>query len=436
VAEIPSIPPETYALRRQRFREQIGDGLALVPGGKEVIRSHDVTHQFRQRSDLLYLTGFPQPEAAAVLTKDRFLLFVQPRDPAAETWTGRRPGVEGARESYGADEAYPIGELGERLPALLENVPRLYHTFGLEHATDELVTGALNAVRRRGRAGTTAPSEIVDPRVILGEMRLRKSPEELVVMRAAADISREAHQAAARLCQPGAREYELDAALGHVFRKRGGAGPAYTSIVGTGDNATVLHYIENSDVLRDGELVLIDAGVELSGYASDVTRGYPVGGRFQGIARDVYQAVLRAQLAALAVARAGITLREIHQVAVRSLVESLVALGALEGDPAELIEKEAYRPFYMHNTSHWLGLDVHDAGDYSVGGKPRALEPGMVFTIEPGLYFGKREPKAPERLRGIGVRIEDDVLVTEDGCEVLTHAIPKRPDDVEAWMRA
>jgi Xaa-Pro aminopeptidase len=430
-----AITPERHAERQARLREQIGEGIALLPGARLLRRTNDVDHLFRQGSDFLYLTGFDQPEAAAVLTRDRYVLFVQPKDPEAETWTGIRPGVEGARDRYGADEAYAIGEIEKRLPELLENKTRLYYALGEDRAWDEMVIRALGVVRSKVRRGVVAPRDVADPRAILHEMRMRKEPEELEIMRAAAAISREAHHEAARLCRAGRCEYELEAALHHVFRGRGASGPAYPPIVGAGDNATILHYIENRDVLREGELVLIDAGCELHGYASDVTRTYPVGGRFAGAAREVYEIVLAAQEAAIAEIRPGATLAQIHDRAVRSLVEGLLGLGALEGRPEELVEKESYRPFYMHMTSHWLGLDVHDVGDYRVEGKPRALEPGMVFTVEPGLYFPCRDPRTPERLRGIGVRIEDDAVVTEDGVELLTAAIPKRPDEVEAWVR-
>ncbi len=432
---IDPLPPQVHAARRQTLQEEIGEGVAVVPGARLARRSQDVDYVFRQDSDLLYLTGFPEPDAVAVLTKERYLLFVQPRDPEAETWTGLRAGVEGAREPYGADEAYPIGELAERLPGLLENVPRLYYALGVDRSYDDLVLRALETVRSRVRKGITAPRSIVDPRVTLHEMRMHKSREELEIMRAAAAISAEAHREAARLCRPGTYEYEIEATLAWVFRKRGGSGPAYPSIVGAGENATILHYVENRGGLEGGQLVLIDAGVELHGYASDVTRTYPVGGRFEGVARAVYEAVLEAQTQALAEVRAGTTLRAIHDRAVRSLVESLVELGALEGSVDELVDKEGYRPFYMHTTSHWLGLDVHDVGDYRIEGKPRPLEPGMVFTVEPGLYFQSRDPRTPERLRGIGVRIEDDVALTEQGFEVLTREIPTRPEDVEAAVR-
>ena len=432
---MPGIDPAEFAERRSRFRRELGEGVALVPGAKLRTRSNDTEHVFRQDSDLWYLTGFPQPEAVAVFTAEEFVFFVQPRDPEIETWIGRRPGVEGAVEEYGADRAFPIGELPAQLPELLADRPRLYHGFGLDAELDALVVGTLGELRRRVRRGVGTPGEIFSPHDVLHRMRSYKSPAELDVMRAAADISREAHAAAARLCRPGAWEYELEAALHHVFRSRGGSGPAYNSIVGAGDNATVLHYVENRSQLEAGDLVLIDAGVELEGYASDVTRTYPAGGRFEGAARAVYEVVLAAQQAAFGAIRPGATLKGIHDAAVRSLVEGLVELGALEGGVDELIESEDYRAFYMHSTGHFLGLDVHDVGQYAVGGEPRPLEPGMCFTVEPGLYFSAAGEKTPEALRGIGVRIEDDVAMTGDGYEILTDSIPRRIDEVEAWQR-
>jgi Xaa-Pro aminopeptidase len=433
---IAPIPPSEHAERRRRFQARLGEGVAIVPGARLATRSNDTQYAFRQNSDLFYLTGFPQPDALAVLSRERFWFFVQPRDPELETWNGRRPGVEGAVRDYGADEAHPIGELRERLPGLLENRARLFHSFGLDRDLDEAVVAALQAVRAKVRRGVRSPGEILSPHDLLHEMRIHKSDAELAIMRAAAEISREAHRAAARLAQPGRREYELEAALHSVFRASGGAGPAYNSIVGAGDNATILHYVENGAELKPGQLVLIDAGVELHGYASDVTRVYPVGGRYSGAARDVYQAVLDAQLATLAAVRPGTTLKALHDVALRKLVEGLVALGALAGDVDGLVASEAYRPFYMHSTGHLLGLDVHDAGQYAVDGAPRLLEPGMCFTVEPGLYFSASDERAPAQLRGIGVRIEDDVLITQSGFEVITASIPKRIDEVEAWIRA
>ena len=434
-----SIDPISHAElaeRRRRFQAQLGEGVAIVPGAHARTRSHDTEYPFRQDSDLWYLTGFEQPEAVAVFTQSRFTFFVQPRDPVMETWNGRRPGVEGAVSRFGADEAFPIGELAAKLPGLLENTPRLWHTFARDRGLDDLVTAALSDVRARGRRGVSAPSEIFSPHDLIHEMRLRKSSAELEIMRAASAISAEAHHCAAHACKAGTHEYELEAELLRVFRKRGGLAPAYNPIVGTGDNATILHYVENRDALQAGQLVLIDAGVELHGYASDVTRGYPVGGRFEGAARDVYQAVLDAQHAAFRAVVPGVSLPEIHAAALRQLVVGLVELKALAGDVDELIKTEAYKPFYMHTTGHLLGLDVHDVGTYHVDGKPRPLESGMCFTIEPGLYFSATEPKTPAHLRGIGVRIEDDVVITEHGHENLTAAIPKEIADVEAWMRS
>lgn len=413
----------------------MGEGVALIPGAHPRIRSNDTEHSFRQSSDLLYLTGFEHPDALCLLSLERFILFVQPRDPGAETWTGLRPGVEGAVERYGADESYSSGEFEKRLPDLLAGQSRVFHRYGSDLELDRVVLSAVAALGARVRQGVLAPHEFIDPGHILHEMRLYKDAEELRVMRAAAEISRDAHHAVARLCAPGRHEYELEAELFRVFRGRGAAGPAYSSIVGCGENATILHYVENSGPLRDGELVLVDAGVELHGYASDVTRSYPVSGRFSGAAREVYEAVLRAQLASIGSIAPGVTLADLHQVAVRSLSEDLIAMGALEGDVDSVIESESYRRFYMHGTGHFLGLDVHDVGAYKKGGEPRPLEPGMVFTSEPGLYLSAREQGTPQAFRGIGVRIEDDLVITEEGFEILTRDIPKAIDDVEAWMR-
>lgn len=432
--------PAVHAERRRRFLDAMGpDAVAILLGAKLVTRSADTEFPFRQDSDFWYLTGFAHPHAALVLRTDGgppFTLFVEPRDRAAETWTGYRPGVEGAVADYAADEAHPRDELLARLPDLVKKAARIYHVLGRDPAVDAKLVGTLDEMRLRSRAGLAPASEIVDPRAILHEMRLFKGEEELAVMRRASAITAEGHRDAARLAQDGRFEYELEAALNGAFRRRGAAGPAYATIVGGGRNATVLHYVTNDRPLRGGELVLIDAGCELEGYASDVTRTYPVGGRFEGAARDVYEVVLRAQLRALDAARPGTTLAAIHDLTVHALAEGMIELGLAAGSVEGVVASEAYRAWYMHNTSHWLGLDVHDVGAYRLGGEPRKLEPGMVFTIEPGLYVRPDDESAPARLRGIGVRIEDDVVVTPDGCENLTAAIPKRPDEVEAWVRA
>jgi Xaa-Pro aminopeptidase len=402
-----------------------------------VPRSRDTEYPFRQDSDFWYLTGFAHPEAVALLRTDGgppFTLYVQPRDRERETWTGRRPGVEGARSEFGADEAYPAEDFRKHLPELVGRARRVYHVLGRDRGVDALLTETLEALRLRSRAGANPPSEIVDPRSIVHEMRLLKDPAELEIMRRAQEITREGHAQAARIARDSVLEYELQAALEFSFRRRGAAGPAYGTIVGGGANATVLHYIANDQPLRDGDLVLIDAGSELQGYASDVTRTYPVGGRFCGPGRALYEVVLEAQLAGIAQCRPGSNLGAIHQAALRRLVEGLVALGLLEGDVDRLIAEEGYRRFYMHNTSHWLGLDVHDVGSYRVKGEHRPLEPGMVLTVEPGLYVAADDERADPRFRGIGVRIEDDLLVTPGGCENLSSSIPKAPDEVEALV--
>ena len=414
------------------------NAIAFFAGAELATRSADTEYPFRQDSDFWYLTGFDHPGATAVLRTDggpAYTLFVEPRDPSAEVWTGYRPGVEGAIEDYGADEAHPRDELLTLLAKIIERADCIYHVLGRRPEIDRALTDALESLRQRTKLGFSPASSIVDPRFIVHEMRLMKEPGELEIMRRAAAITSEAHHGAAQLARPGCHEYELEAALGHVFRRRGGRGPAYNPIVAGGANATTLHYVTNDMPLPQGELVLIDAGVELDGYASDVTRTYPIGGRLEGAHRAVYEIVLEAQEVGLEACRPGTTLPDIHAATLRKLVEGMVSLGLLSGTVDDVIQKETYRAFFMHGTSHWLGLDVHDVGSYSLEGKPRKLEPGMVFTVEPGLYIPVSSETAPERFRGIGVRIEDDVVITPDGFENLNEAIPKRPDEIEAWMR-
>jgi Xaa-Pro aminopeptidase len=415
------------------------DSVAIVQGARLATRSNDTEYPFRQDSDFWYLTGFAQPRATAIFRTTEgappYTLFVQPRDKAAETWTGHRPGVEGALADYQADAAHTCGVLLDLLPELLGGGQRIYHCFGRSAELDRKLVETQEGLRLRSRQGVQPASEILDPRSILHAMRLTKSDAELELMRRAAEISREAHHEAAQLIAPGRYEYEIEAALGHVFRRRGGAGPAYGSIVAGGASAAILHYVTNDRPLVDGELVLIDAGVELDGYASDVTRTYPVSGRFEGVRRAFYDTVLIAQRAGIAAVRPGATLPAIHDLTVRHLVEGMVELGLLEGDVDELIGNEAYKRYYMHGTSHWLGLDVHDVGSYADGEKPRDLSEGMVFTVEPGLYVAANDEDAPEAFRGIGIRIEDDVVVTADGCENLTLAIPKEAAEIESWVR-
>jgi Xaa-Pro aminopeptidase len=428
-----------FAERRQRVRDAMGpDAIAIFMGAGMVARSRDTEYPFRQDSDFWYLTGFDHPNAIAVLrTTDgpAYTLFVEPRDRDLETWTGYRPGTEGAVSDHAADEAHPIDRFSEMLPDLLRGAKRIYHVLGRDPAIDQRLTGILEQMRMRSRQAPEPADTVVDARSITHPMRLVKEPAELDVMRRAADISREAHETAAKLAWAGAFEYELEAALEYTFRRRGARGAAYTTIVGGGANATVLHYVRNDQKLRDDELVLVDAGCELEGYASDVTRTYPVGGRFSGPGRALYEVVLAAQQAALERCLPGETLPAVHDAAVAAIVRGLVDLGLLEGDPAELAAREAYKPFYMHSTSHWLGLDVHDVGSYRVEGEPRRLEPGMVFTVEPGLYVAP-DAEVDARFRGIGIRIEDDVAVTRDGADVLTDALPATVDEVEACMSA
>jgi Xaa-Pro aminopeptidase len=427
-----------FAERRQRVLEAMGpDAVAVFLGARRVVRSRDTDYPFRQDSDFWYLTGFDHPNATAVLRTDGgpgYTLYVEPRDRDTETWTGYRPGVEGAQHDYAADEAFESGQFLEQLPDLVRKAKRIYHVLGRDPAVDAKIAETLEELRLRSRLGTEPAEAIVDPRAIVHEMRLLKEPGELDLMRRAAEITREAHEAAARIAQGSVYEYELQAVIEYTFRRRGARGPAYPSIVGGGANAAVLHYIDNDQKLREGELVLIDAGCEFEYYASDVTRTYPIGGRFSGPGLAIYQVVAAAQQASFDQCRPGGTLPAIHDAAVRVLVEGLVDLGLLSGDVQELIAREAYRPYYMHNTSHWLGLDVHDAGLYRVGGEDRLLEPRMVFSVEPGIYIAKDAEEADARFRGIGVRIEDAVVITPDGHENLSAAIPKAPAELETLI--
>ena len=427
-----------FAERRQKVRDAMGEGaVAIFLGSNLVQRSNDTDFPFRQESNFWYLTGFDNPHAVALLRTDggpEYTLYVDPRDAMAETWTGYRPGIDGAVRDYAADDAHPRSDFLNHLRNLVGKVACIHHVLGRDAEVDACITRTIEDLRRRSRQGTDAPKAILDPREIVHELRLFKSPEELDVMRRGAAISAKAHCEAARLANPGTYENELQAALEYTFRRRGARGPAYTTIVGSGSNATVLHYVTNDCKLPDESLVLIDAGCELEGYASDVTRTYPVGGRFTGPGRALYEVVLAAQLAALDQCRPGRTLPQVHDAAVRRLVEGLVDLKLLTGDVEELIAAEEHKAYYMHNTSHWLGLDVHDVGSYRLEGDPRPLEPGMVFTVEPGLYVTETAAEVDARFRGIGVRIEDDIVVTRDGHENLNAALPKAPDELEALV--
>lgn len=424
-----------YAARRERFLEAIGPGVAVLSAAPVFIRNNDVEHAYRQDSDFYYLSGFDEPEAVLVLTNQhpehRMVLFVRPLNPEREIWDGPRAGVEGAVADFGADAAFPMSELQERLPAYLGDVKRLHYRVGRDGAMDARVFAAIDKVRGKGRTGVRAPSELVDPTVVLHEHRLCKAPDEVACMRSAAEVTREAHARAMQVALPGHYEYEVEAEMQRVFRAGGSERAAYESIVGSGPNATILHYRKNGRKMEEGDLLLIDAGCEHSYYASDVTRTFPISGEFTAAQRKVYDAVLESQRVAIEATRPGATLEAIHGVVVESLTRSMLSLGLLEGDLEELIEEEGYKPYYMHRTSHWLGMDVHDVGAYFVGGEARPLEAGFVLTIEPGLYIPASDEGVPPEYRGLGIRIEDDILVTADGHEDLTASIPKDPDELE-----
>ena len=412
--------------------------IAIIPGAREVTRSRDTEYPFRQNSDLFYLTGFEEPDAVLVLVPGRrqgqVVLFCRERDPDMELWNGYRLGPEGAVAYLGVDDAFPIDDLDEILPGLIEGTQRIYYSMGHDDVFDQRVMGWVNQIRKLVRTGAAPPADFTDLAFLLHEQRLIKSAAEVRVMRKAGEISAAAHVRAMQECQPGRYEYHLEAAIQHTFAEHGARFPAYNSIVGSGANACVLHYTENASKMRAGDLVLIDAGCEYQGYAADITRTFPVSGQFSNEQRAIYDVVLEAQRAAIAKVRPGNTWNQPHDATVRVITRGLIKLGLLRGKERELIKAEAYRDFYMHRAGHWLGLDVHDVGEYRVDGRWRQLEPGMVLTIEPGIYVAADNTKVPKRWRGIGVRIEDDVVVTEQGCDVLTCDVPKRADEIEALM--
>ncbi|HEX8722567.1 MAG TPA: Xaa-Pro aminopeptidase [Pyrinomonadaceae bacterium] len=412
--------------------------VAIIPAAREVTRSHDTEYRFRQDSDFYYLTGFREPDAVAVVAPGRerpFTLFVRPRDREKEIWNGRRAGVEGARERFGADEAFPVEEFDAKLTELLDGARSLYYRLGAGNPDlDQTVIRQLSRMRTMGRRGVRPPQSVVDPATLLHEMRLVKSDEEVALMQRSADIASEAHREAMAAARPGMREYEIDALIEYVFRRSGAAAPAYNSIVGSGANATILHYVDNDAELRDGDLLLVDAGAEYEGFASDITRTFPVGGRFTRPQRDLYRLVLDCQEECIRMTRPGVTLDEMHERSVEILTEGMVRLGLLKGDVSKLVEEGEYKKFYMHRLGHYLGMDVHDAGAYHLDGKPRPVEPGFVMTVEPGVYVAEDAEGVPDEYRGLGIRIEDDVLVTADGYRVLTDKAPKQIEEIEALM--
>ena len=431
------LDPALYGARRARLAQAMQAGVAVLPTAPERIRNRDTHYPYRYDSHFYYLTGFAEPEAVLVLVagaKPRSLLFCREKNEERETWDGFRFGPQGASERFGFDEAYPISQLDAKLAELLGDQPALYYPVGADPEWDLRAMTWLNAVRAQARTGLSAPERVQDVRGLIDEMRLLKDGHELGIMRRAASISAEAHKRAIRAARAGRFEYELEAELLYEFRRHGAQFPAYWPIVAGGANACVLHYVSNDARLNEGDLVLIDAGCELAGYASDITRSFPVGARFSAAQREVYEIVLAAQAAAMQKVRAGLGWNEPHDAAVRVLAQGMLDLMLLAGSLDEVLEKETYRRFYMHRTGHWLGLDVHDAGDYKRAGNWRTLAPGMVLTVEPGLYI-RAADDVPKALRGIGVRIEDDVLVTSAACEVITAETPKSVADIEALKR-
>jgi Xaa-Pro aminopeptidase len=420
--------PTVHARRRARFFDHLKEGVALLFAAPEASFGHDVAYRYRPDPDFLYLTGFPEPGATAVLDADArtFTLFVLPRDRERETWEGRRAGPEGAVKTFGADRAWPAAEREARLPGLVRKSRVLHHAFGISDANDRLVAGLLARFRREARSPKRGPVTVSDPTDLLHAMRLVKSPEEIALMERAAAVAASAHRDARRVARPGRWEYEVEAAVDRRFRTMGASGPAYPTIVASGENATILHYVENSRRIGPSDLVLVDAGCEVSGYASDVTRTFPASGRFSRPQGRLYAAVLAAQRAAIAAVKPGAPWDAPHEAAREVLLDALLAHGLLKGSRETLRKKNAAQRFALHHTSHWLGLDVHDRGRYrDENGRPRLLEPGMVLTIEPGLYVRPDETRVPKEYLGIGVRIEDDVLVTGSGARVLTEAAPK-----------
>jgi Xaa-Pro aminopeptidase len=422
-----------FAERRKRVLAALNPGVMLVFAAPSAIRNNDVEHEYRQDSDFYYLTGFDEPESVLVLTtrgEQPFSLFVRPRDPEREVWDGARAGVDGAIAEFGASAAFPIAELAAKLPELLQDQERLFYRLGKDHQFDALVLSALDRTRAKGRLGSSWPTQIVDPATVLHEMRLFKSSEEVELMRHAAVITHDAHVRAMAEARPDKYEYEIEAVLRERFHAGGAERCAYSPIVGSGPNATVLHYRKNNRRMQDGDLLLIDAGCEYRYYACDVTRTFPVSGSFTRPQQELYELVLEAQLASIDATRPGSTLDGVHQRSVQRITEGLVRLGIIQGPTEAALEEQRYKPYFMHRTSHWLGMDVHDVGRYHQAGAARELGPGMVITVEPGIYIAQTAA-VPEQYRGIGIRIEDDVLVTAEGHAVLTASIPKHVAEIE-----
>ena len=419
------------------MRRMESNSVAIIPSAREATRSNDTHYRFRQDSDFYYVTGFEEPESIAIVRPGQdphYTLFVRPRDPEREIWDGRRAGIDGAKSEFGANESFPIAEFDERLQDILDGAEKLYYRLGVNRDLDETIINQIARMRAVNRKPIHPPQTIVDPATIIHEMRVLKSSDEIELMQVAADIAAEAHCEAMKASRPGMQEYEVEALIEKVFRQRGAAGPAYTSIVGAGANATVLHYINNDGQLHDGDLLLVDAGAEYKGYASDITRTFPINGRFTKPQREIYDLVLKAQMACVEMVRPGTTHDQLKQHSIEVLTEGMVELGLLAGKPEELIKEKKYERFYMHGLGHMLGIDVHDVGRYYYGKESRALEPGVVMTVEPGIYISPDTKDIPSQYLGIGVRIEDDVLCAENGPRVLTNKVPKVAEEIEGLM--
>jgi Xaa-Pro aminopeptidase len=416
------------------------NSIAILPAAQEKSRSRDTDYSFRQDSDFFYLTGFAEPDAVAVLLPGRehgeFVIFCREKDREREIWDGYRSGPEGACADFGADDAFPVDDIDDILPGLIEGRERVYYSLGRDSEFDHQVMSWVNTIRAKVRSGATPPGEFLDLDHFLHDLRLFKSAAEVKIMREAGKISSAAHKRAMQVCQPGMFEYQLEAEILHEFAMNGARFPAYSTIVGGGDNGCVLHYVENAEKLKKGDLVLIDAGCELQQYAADITRTFPVGGKFSKEQKAIYELVLASQEAALECCEPGRHWNEPHEASVKVITSGLLQLGLLKGELDELIEKESYKEFYMHRIGHWLGMDVHDVGDYKVGNEWRVLEVGMCMTVEPGIYISPDNTTVEKKWRGIGVRIEDDIVLTKDGHEILSAAAPKTVAEIEAVMAA
>ncbi|MGV8862467.1 MAG: Xaa-Pro aminopeptidase [Pseudomonas sp.] len=435
------IPKSEYARRRKALMAQmVPNSIAILPASAVAIRNRDVEHVYRQDSDFQYLSGFPEPEAVVVLIPGReygeYVLFCRERNPTRELWDGLRAGQEGAMRDFGADDAFPINDIDDILPGLIEGRDRVYSAMGSNPEFDRHLMDWINVIRSKAHLGAQPPNEFVALDHLLHDMRLYKSAAEIKVMRCAAEISARAHVRAMQASRAGLHEFSLEAELDYEFRKGGAKMPAYGSIVASGRNACILHYQENDAVLKDGDLVLIDAACEIDCYASDITRTFPVSGKFSPEQKAIYELVLKAQNAAFAAIGPDKHWNQAHEATVQVITAGLVELGLLVGDVGDLIVNEAYKAFYMHRAGHWLGMDVHDVGEYKVGGEWRVLEVGMTLTVEPGIYIAPDNQTVAKKWRGIGVRIEDDVVVTKHGCEILSGGVPKTVAEIEALMAA